>query len=172
LALTTRRRTGTAQKDTVWVVIVWRRRHGLPRRRGPSAIPPSGRPVAGRAGSGHRPPVEKLTLQRGPAGSACLGTKCRQSRWLRPPTTISSPAPGCRQTLLAPPAGRMRKRRGGPETQHWHDAPLSHAADQVAAPACRVPVVSIQVDPKRTVNDAVVHPDPVSDHLTACDHSP
>src|SRR5882757_3774580 len=33
----------------------------------------------------------KFTRIRGPAEVFCLGTECRQSRWLRPPMTTRSP---------------------------------------------------------------------------------
>ena len=53
-------------------------------------------------------------LIRGPAGTACLGTEWRQSRWARPPMTIRSPEATASDTLGPPWAGLMRKRRVAP----------------------------------------------------------
>lgn len=41
-------------------------------------------------------------LIRGPAGTACLGTEWRQSRWARPPMTIRSPEAMASDTLWPP----------------------------------------------------------------------
>ena len=67
-----------------------------------------------------------MMLIRGPAGEACLGTECRQSRWQRPPMTTRSPEGTVSDTLLPPSAGLIRNR--SPVVEHLLESVIRPAA--------------------------------------------
>jgi hypothetical protein len=117
---------------------------GRPRRRGPLA----GVCLADAAWSGHAgyrggrsawERLEKLTLTRGPAGVACLGSQRSQSRCARPPITIRSLLAGVKPTLRPPDRGLIRNRRGAPRLRTRDDAlgSFCRSASRRASRCCR-----------------------------------
>ena len=100
--------------------------------------------------------LEKLMLVRIPAGRACLGTRCRQSVWQRPPITTRSPSVGVSTMLDPAGAGLEQKPTRRAESQYGDYAFVPFARRPVAVPPGAVVVVAVEVDPNAVIGNAVV----------------